>query len=174
MAAQGAGPGAGPAAGGPVGVRGWLLFLVILLLVARPVFFVASVFDVLRGWETLATAPGNAPYLGGRLGLEALVTLLAAVAGYRVLKLKPGAIRLCKVALSAILVVTPAELFLARAFLAGESFAAEETELLRAAFRTTLFAAVWLSYLQTSRRVRNTFPPPGAPAAPAGGAGAPR
>ena len=145
---------------GPVGVRGWLLFFCLSLTVFSPLLTVVNLVSAY--WQT-------SPLFDRFPGLQ-VITLLDALlsvgltafsihAGVSLWKRRPGAVRTTKRYLVTLLAYTAVSCVLP--FLAGlprGTHAAMLAEVAKGLVRSLVFFGVWYSYLNKSRRVRNTFP----------------
>jgi uncharacterized protein DUF2569 len=154
-----AGPDTGPTQG-PVGVRGWLLFFCLSLTVFSPLLTVVN----------LVSAYGQTSPLFDRFPGLQVVTLLDALlsfglmafsihAGISLWRRQPGAVRTAKRYLVTLLAYTAISCVLP--FLAGlprEAHATMLAEVAKGLARSLVFVGIWYSYLNKSRRVRNTFP----------------
>ncbi|MCM2315177.1 MAG: DUF2569 domain-containing protein [Thermoanaerobaculia bacterium] len=138
-----------------IGVRGWLLFLCILLTIVSPLLGLGSI-------AVVASSPGNL----GVILLFAIVVgaevALNLVAGLRLWQRRPGAVRFAKRVLVLNLILGAFTILLdpnAGDYSSAESGAAVArgcSSWLRAA----IFTAIWYSYLSKSKRVAATYAAP--------------
>ncbi len=143
------------------GVRGWLLFLCVVLTILNPLALLFWVFELGHLVTLLQTRyPAYAQAVLAQQCLFGALAVLSVRAGLQLWRVQPEAPRTAKNFLVAYLVV-----FLVSAFLPYVSpfpkplrAALIETSAV-SALRTLAFCAVWHLYLTRSRRVQNTYPP---------------
>ena len=150
---------------GPVGIGGWLLFFCLVLIVFTP----------LIGIFVLATAyAGFSPFFDLFPGLRVIMIIdsilsttmmcFGIYAGISLWKRRKGAVQSAKRYLIALLIYAGVALFLP--FMAGLPSPANQAMQAGAViegFRSILFFVIWYTYLNKSKRVRNTFAEPGDP-----------
>lgn len=154
-------PVASPAGSPYTRVGGWLLFFAVLLTIVHPLLRLIGIMTTIG---LIVQIGARAPGLTTVLWIECLVTFVfmfySVVAGYKVWAIRPGAIRFAKTYLSLWLLATLADVGLV---FAVELPDAVKTEIIKALPGSILgpvvFAGLWSGYLNTSDRVKRTFPP---------------
>ncbi len=144
------------AAGSPPALGGPLLFLAISLVALGPLRFLMNLVQFLAELGTGELDPQQATFTWAAVAADSAVTGAMAFAGARLLSMHPQAIRTCRRALLLPPIVGAV----------GMAAAARMGLLLdgllpAAAFgmaRTALVALGWLAYLESSKRVKVTFP----------------
>jgi hypothetical protein len=136
----------------PQGVEGWLLFLCVSLTIVAPLFDLKIGIKALTNMITsrsltLFTASRLASVAAVYLGLA----LYSFMAGLRLWLLKPNAPHFARIFL--ILSTTTVITLYTILYAAGV-----HVDILRIVFGRSVFLVVWYSYLQTSRRVKATYP----------------
>jgi len=130
----------------PIGVRGWLLLLALLLVVWQPVSLALVASHLVD-----AIAIRGLP-LALVLLLRLVVTAFGIAAGIALLAQRPSAVTLAKASLLATAAV---DLFVyLTPFFPNNRFPGETPYYVAGSIA---YCGVWLMYLSRSRRVRNTF-----------------
>jgi len=140
---------------GPQGVGGWLLLLCVSLTIIAPLFELKIGIKALTNMVasrslTVFTASRLASVAAVYMGLA----LYSSMAGLRLWLLKPNAPHFAKTFL--IISTTTVITLQLIVYAAGV-----HVDILRIAFSRSVALVVWYSYLQTSRRVKATYPQPG-------------
>jgi len=156
------------------GVRGWLLYLCLLLTVFQPLISIG-----LHAWTTLSVAPafgrfpGLLPVIIVDNVLAAGLAVFSVYAGILLWRVRPGAVATARVFLFAnFAYVLLAPLLMLLAGLPGELARQSVAESYTNIGGSIGGAVIWLTYLQTSKRVRATYgdaPAPAQQALPADG-----
>lgn len=144
------------APGAPRALGGALLFLALSLSALGPLKFLLSLVQFLVALGARELDPELATFTWAAVAADATVTAALAFAGLRLFAMHPHAIRTCRRALLLAPAVGAVEL--AAASRLGLLF---DDTLPAAAFgtaRTAVVALAWLAYLESSKRVRETFP----------------
>jgi hypothetical protein len=146
--------------GEPVGVGGWLLLLCLGLTVFSPLMTIVNLSSSYQKVSPLFRQfPGLYTVSVVDFVLNAGVMCFSIYAGVGLWKKKQGAVHIAKRYLMTFLLYTVVASVLP--FMAGLPSEANEAmiaELFKDGFRSLLFFAIWYSYLNKSRRVKNTFP----------------
>jgi len=142
----------------PRGVGGWLFFLALSLAVVGPGLLILSLVQLWPFLKGATAVRGLVTFTWVSAVFDAAVTGALAVAGFRILAVRRGAIRLCRRALAAAPLAVVAEMGAAFLALDGDVVDRILPGLAVGFLRRVLFAVVWLAYLHRSRRVRETFP----------------
>jgi hypothetical protein len=145
---------------GPVGVKGWLLWFCLVLTVFNPLL---TVYNLVSGYTQASPLfdrfPGFRVVTILDFVLSAGIVCFGIYAGIALWKKRDGAVRTAKGYLQTFLAYAVIESVLP--FMAGLPSAANEVmlpEVLKSGFRGLVFFAIWYSYLNRSKRVKNTFP----------------
>jgi hypothetical protein len=150
----------------PVG--GWLLVLCILLTFVSPLVRAA---EIIGGWVMTYDTVTN-PFFGlGAIPLvhpvvvAALNTLvgialivMSIVAGLRLWRLRAGALRSARTFMLLLVAQAMLNAILTSAEAARREQWDDVGQTVRGVYGPAVFAAVWLSYLSRSKRVRETYP----------------
>ena len=161
----GVGPGAGQDVsasqkGRPVGVKGWLLFFVLLLVVVRPIFGGALAFgSFLNTSEYFEHLPSLAQAALIDLVATIVIILYGMHAGILLWNVKPEAVASAKKYLVAVLVYNYVTIPLFFVLVDVPEQATEDVlgSMFGGAFWGTVWFLVWYFYLIKSERVKNTF-----------------
>ncbi len=147
---------------GLYGVRGWLLLLCLYLMIVMPLIAVLGAIGAL---QRAATAPALQGALLTEVVLEIALAGLAAFAGWALYRMRPNAVKIAKVYFIIMLALSIFGLgiLLATAPVLSQPQDNALFNTLRApatvaSIRQAILSAVWLIYLQRSKRVRLTFP----------------
>jgi hypothetical protein len=141
------------------GVRGWLLTLALLLMVAMPL---VAVLGLIGAWQSAAGSPALRTSLIAATAVELGLAGFAAYAGWALHQVRLHAVRIAKAYFIVTLVLGIFGLGLA-ALAQPDAPDIALLNMLRgpaalAGLRQILLSAVCLAYLQRSKRVRSTYP----------------
>jgi hypothetical protein len=144
---------------GPVGVGGWLLFLCLTLTVISPLMTIVNLHST---YQELSPLFRPFPRLHTVTILDSILSVgiicFSIGAGAALWQRKPSAVRTTKRYLMTFLLYTVVANILP--FMAGLPSQVNEamiSEVIKNGFRILVFFTVWNSYLNKSRRVKNTF-----------------
>lgn len=133
-------------------VGGWLLFFCITLTIIGPLLTFVSIVDVIRRIPIFETnKPDFATFIRMNNIVIAAVQVFGIYAGIRLWQKRPGAVNLVKKFLITILVYN-----IIFALICAINF---DISVWIAVLHTLIFVGIWYTYLDTSKRVRYTFPP---------------
>jgi hypothetical protein len=140
-------------------VRGWLLFLCIVLSVVIPI---SSALELIATWqlerEVAALAPGVTTIAWLHSALLVLIAFLGFIAGVVLWLRRHRAVAIAHVCLVAILCATVTMLGVLLVVDIPQSVReALVRQEVRATIRTAVFVVVWFTYLLRSYRVKRTY-----------------
>lgn len=150
------------------GVKGWLLFFCVTLVLIYPGARMYELTQVVPVYSRLFSAfPGLFLLTLFLVAMNVAIAGLSVYAGVLLLRVRPGAVRTTKRFLIAAAVYVVLVSF--APLLAGLPQAANDI-VLKAAVSSIgsgmVYVAIWFSYLTSSKRVRATYPAPSTPAFP--------
>ena len=143
------------------GVRGWLLLLCLYLMIAMPLIALLGTIGAL---QRAISAPVLQGALLSEVVLEIALALFAAYAGWALYRMRPNAVRIARVYF--IIMLTLSNLGLAVLVVTALVVSRNQDNALLhtlqapaavASIWHVILSAVWLVYLQRSKRVRATF-----------------
>jgi len=145
------------------GVRGWLLLLCIYLFIVMPLIAILGAIGAL---QRAATAPALRGPLVTEVVLELGLALLAAYAGWALYRMRRNAVRITKIYFIIMFALAILELLTLIATAPVLSQQQDNVDLLNtlrapttvASIRQAILSAVWLVYLQRSKRIHATYP----------------
>jgi hypothetical protein len=139
------------------GVKGWLLFFVISLTFLHPA---AHLYIFYSEWQTyeLVPNPNFRTFLLIDGSIRAALLMLGLYAGVEMWRVQPGAVRIAKIYLGAIV----AQQFILLLWFASmlSRINADPKVLADAAIgciRPLIYVGIWFSYLRNSQRVASTY-----------------
>ena len=142
-----------------VGVKGWLAFFCVSLIVINPLATLGMLM-----WSFSLVAPAFNQYPGFVIVfvIDAVVSIalmgLSMFAGISLWRIRPGAVKLAKLFLlagAAYLLISPLFIFLSG--LPREAILATLPDSYFNSGRSLVYYAIWLNYLRSSKRVKATF-----------------
>jgi hypothetical protein len=142
------------------GVGGWLMLLCVGLTILGPL---RSLGTLIQSYKEFSPHFGRFPVLRVLMDLDIPLSILLAAfsiyAGNRLWQVKPGAVKTAKtfflfmLAYTAITSVLPFSTGLPPQFAS-----AMIPEVMKGIFQNIIVAAIWISYLNKSKRVKATYP----------------
>jgi hypothetical protein len=141
-------------------VGGWLLLLCVILTVIAPAYSLLTTAGALgEAGPYLSMLPASVlAMLTMDLTVVILIVGLGIYAGIGLWRIRPGALRIAKAFLVAVLIVTLTEILIIGLLDIPDDFKQMAlSEGAMAAIRTSVFFAVWFTYLTRSKRVRATY-----------------
>jgi Protein of unknown function (DUF2569) len=144
---------------GPVGVGGWLLVFCLTLTVFSPLMTIVNLHSAYQEFNPLFRQfPGLLIVTVLDFMLSMGLMCFSISAGVALWQMKPSAVRTTKRYLMTFLLCTVIASILP--FMAGLPSQVNEamiSEVIKNGFRVLVFFMVWYTYLNKSRRVKNTF-----------------
>jgi len=145
------------------GVRGWLLLLCVYLVIVMPLIAVLGAIGAL---QRAAAAPALRGALLTEVVLDVGLSILAAYAGWALYRMRHNAVRITKIYFIIMFALAIFGLITLLATAPVLSQPQDNVALLNtlrapamvASLRQAILSAVWLVYLQRSKRVRATYP----------------
>jgi len=145
------------------GVSGWLLLLCIYLVIVMPLIAILGAIGAL---QRAATAPALRGALVTEVVLELGLAILAAYAGWALYRMRRNAVRITKIYFIIMFALAVFGLITLLATAPLLSQPQDNVALLNtlrapamvASIRQAILSAVWLVYLQRSKRIHATYP----------------
>lgn len=145
-----------------VGVRGWLAFFCIILLVLQPFFVLVSYgatsaqMNQVKMWNP-DVAEMFEPMMSATWAIAAVQVIFGMVAGLMLVMRAKGAVTVAKLFLLCAPVAAVHQFPLVPQGLPGKMEDAIMQGVIGDVIKTSLFCLIWFTYLCRSRRVRNTY-----------------
>jgi hypothetical protein len=148
-----------------VGVGGWLAFFCAILLVVNPLMTVVLCGQTHAKHHHLGTidpakAQVFASITGTACGIAIAMAVFGFVAGFMLAKRAKGAVLVAKAYVLCVPVVSLLQFLFVPAGLPGNVKSVMTAAILQEVIKSSMFCAIWFSYLCVSRRVKATYSTP--------------